>query len=278
MVWRKGTFHLVLASAASLHDIGQPATFFRMIRTYPLIAAYIEINSGGRLMKARDVMVSPVITVKPQSMVRDVAKLLLEKRISAVPVVDESGNILGIVSEGDFLRRVETETERHYSWWLRLLAGDERLATEYSKSHARKVSDVMSRYVVTAPPDASLSEIALLMEKNCIKRIPIVADGKIVGIVSRANLIQALVSAPIQLKIAPADENIRNRLLAHLDEQPWAHTRRLNVTVNKGVVDVWGITFSESERDAIRIAAENIPGVQAVNCRLFIPPVSSPVY
>lgn len=219
-------------------------------------------------MKARDVMVSPVITVNPGALVKDVAKLLLEKRISAVPVVDEGGKILGIVSEGDFLRRVETGTERQRSWWLRLLVGDETLAAEYSKSHARKVADVMSRYVVTAAPDTHLSEIASLMEKNSIKRIPIISNGRIVGIVSRANVIQALASSPIELKITPADENIRDRLMAHLDKQPWAHTHKLNVTVNNGIVDIWGITYSESERDAIRIAAENTTGVQAVNCRL----------
>jgi CBS-domain-containing membrane protein len=229
-------------------------------------------------MKARDVMVSPVITAKPNALVRDVAKLFLEKRISAVPVVDDQGKIVGIVSEGDLIRRVETDTGRQRSWWLRLLAGEETQAAEYVKAHAKKAGDVMTAHVITARPDTPLHEIAALMEKHAIKRVPIVADGKLAGIVSRANLVQAVASAPMELKIAPSDESIRERLMAHLERQPWAHTHQLNVTVNNGVVDIWGVTFSESERDAIRVAAENIPGVRAVSSRLFIPPPSVPAY
>jgi CBS domain-containing protein len=229
-------------------------------------------------MKARDVMVSPVITTKPGALVRDVAKLFLEKRISAVPVVDDQGRLVGIVSEGDLIRRVEADTGRQRSWWLRLLSGDEKQAAEYVKSHAKKVSDVMTTSVTTARPDTPLYEIASLMGKNAIKRVPIVSDGKLVGIVSRANLVQAVASAPAELKIAPSDEGIRDRLMKHLEGQPWAHTHQLNVTVNHGVVDIWGVTYSESERDAIRVAAENIPGVRAVNSRLFIPPPSVPAF
>jgi CBS-domain-containing membrane protein len=219
-------------------------------------------------MKARDVMVSPVITVKPFSTVKEVAKLMLERRISAVPVVDEKGRVVGIVSEGDLMQRAEIRTERQHSWWLRALTGDGVLAAEYVKAHARKVADVMTRQVITASPDTPLHELAALLERHSIKRVPIIRDGELVGIVSRANLVQALASVPKDLEIPLSDGAIRDRLMAHLNNQPWAHTLLLNVTVNDGVVDLWGITGSEAERKAIRVAAESMPGVSAVNDRL----------
>jgi len=218
-------------------------------------------------MKARDVMVSPVVTVKPSSSVRDVAKILLERRISAVPVVDD-GKLVGIVSEGDLLHRSEADTQRRRSWWIRALAGDEVLAADYVKAHARKVADVMTRHVISANPDTPLHEIAALLEKNSIKRVPIVKDGQIVGIVSRANLIQAVASSRKELEIPVSDAAIRNKLLTRLQREPWAHTSMLNVTVNAGIVDLWGVIKSDVERKAIRVAAESTPGVCAVNDNL----------
>jgi CBS domain-containing protein len=219
-------------------------------------------------MKASDVMVAPVITVKPSSTVKEVAKTLLERRISAVPVVDEKGKLVGIVSEGDLMHRAEIGTERRHSWWLRVLTGDAALAAEYSKAHARTVVDIMTRDVITASPDTPLHEIAALLERHAIKRVPIVSNGEIVGIVSRANLLQALASSRKDLDIQLSDTAIRQRLLAHLNNQPWAHTLLLNITVNGGVVDLWGITGSDAERKAIRVAAESTPGVSAVNDHL----------
>jgi len=219
-------------------------------------------------MKARDVMVSPVISVKPSCTVKEVAKTLLERRISAVPVVDDSGKLAGIVSEGDLMHRAEIGTQRRHSWWLRVLTGDDALAAEYTKAHARTVADVMTRDVITASPDTPLHEIAALLERHSIKRVPIVKDSELVGIVSRANLLQALASSHKDLDIQLSDTTIRDRILAHLNNQPWAHTLLLNVTVNGGVVDLWGITGSDAERKAIRVAAESAPGVTAVNDHL----------
>jgi CBS domain-containing protein len=216
-------------------------------------------------MKARDVMVSPVITVKPSTSVRELAETLVKQRISAVPVVDDHGALVGIVSEGDLLHRAEARTERRHSWWLTGLIGDETLASEYIKAHSRKVADVMTRRVITAAPDAPLHEIAVLLEKNSIKRVPIIVNGQIVGIVSRANLVQALASSRKELEIPVSDTAIREKILAELKGQPWAHTALLNITVNGGVVDLWGIAQSETERKAIRVAAEGVPGVRAVN-------------
>jgi CBS domain-containing protein len=217
-------------------------------------------------MKARDVMVSPVITTKPSASVREVAQILLTHHISAVPVVDDAGKPVGIVSEGDLMRRADLGTERHRSWWLAaLFAEEEALAAEYVKQHSKKVADVMTKRLVTASPDAPLNEIAGLLERHSIKRVPIVANGVIVGIVSRANLIQALAGDRKALDVPVPDAALRDKLMAHLKAQPWAHTSLLNVTVNDGIVDIWGITRSEAEKQALRVAAETTPGVRAVN-------------
>ena len=221
-------------------------------------------------MKARDVMVSPVITVGKNSTVRDVAKLLLANRISAVPVVDSGGKVVGIVSEADLLHRAEAGTERPSSWWLSLISGESALAAEYVQSHATKVKDVMTTDVQTAQPDTPLVEIADMFEEKHIKRVPIVnAAGDLVGIVSRANIIQAVASARPKLEISLPDTAIREKLTAELKKHSWSHVHNLNVTVTNGVVDLWGFAESDKERKAIRIATESVPGVVAVNDHLM---------
>ena len=213
-------------------------------------------------MQARDVMVSPVITVGKIATVRDVAKILLEKRISAVPVVDNVGKVIGIVTESDLMHRAEAGTERPYSWWAHFLAGDATMAADYIKSHATRIEDVMTTDVVTANPETLLHEIAMLFEERQIKRVPIVNnDGDLVGIVSRANLIQAVASARPKLEMTLPDSTIRQKLLDELKKKSWAHTHNLGVTVTNGVVDLWGYAASADQRGVIRVAAEAIPGV-----------------
>jgi CBS domain-containing protein len=214
-------------------------------------------------------MVSPVITVKPSTSVKEAAKILLDKRISAVPVVDDQGKLVGIVSEGDLLHRAEAGTQRRRPWWLLALTDDQGLAAEYVKTRASKVSDVMTTELVVAGPDTPLHEIASLLESHSIKRVPILQAGQLVGIVSRANLIQAVASDRKTLEIPLADAAIRDKLLSHLKTQHWAHTGLLNATVSDGVVDLWGISDSDTERKAIRVAAESMPGVRAVNDHLI---------
>ena len=224
-------------------------------------------------MKARDVMVSPVVTVGANATVRDAAKLLIAKRISAVPVVDGAGKLVGIVTEADLLHRAEAGTERPVAWWLSLISGDRALADEYVKSHARKVKDVMTRDVKTAEPDTPLVEIADLFEENHIKRVPIVSKGgDLVGIVSRANIIQAIASARPKLEVSLSDAQIRKKLLDELKKQPWSHVHRLNVTVTGGVVDLWGFVESEKQRQAITVVAETVSGVTGVNDHLMHKP------
>jgi CBS domain-containing protein len=217
-------------------------------------------------MKARDVMVAPVNTVRPTASIKDVATMLVENRISALPVVDDHGKLVGMVSEGDLMHRAEAGTERRRSWWLRQITGDNRLASEYIEAHTRKVADVMTRHVITAPPDTPLSKIAILMEQNAIKRVPIVdSDEQLVGIVTRANLVQAVATAPESPEPPLSDTEIRKTLMAKLNTQPWVHTESLTLTVSHSVVNLWGIANSETERRAIHVAAEETPGVLAVN-------------
>ena len=226
-------------------------------------------------MQARDVMVSPVITARKSATVREVAKILLEKRISAVPVVDNVGKLVGIITEGDLMRRAEAGTEHPYSWWVHFLAGDATVAADYVKSHAAKVEDVMTSNVVTATSETPLHEVASLLEEHQIKRVPIVDKaGNLVGIVSRANLIQVVASARPKLEMSLPDSAIRQKLLGELKLQCWAHTHNLSITVTNGVVDLWGYAQSNEERKAIRVAAEGIPGVIAVNDHLADNPIS----
>jgi CBS domain-containing protein len=191
-----------------------------------------------------------------------------------VPVVDSNGKLVGIISEGDLLHRAEAGTEKRRPWWLRAFLGPDALANEYVKAHARKASDAMTRKVITATPETPLHEIATLLEKHSIKRVPIVENGQLVGIVSRANLVQAVASARKGLEIPLSDTTIRDKLLSHLYAQNWTHTGLLNVTVNDGVVDLWGLARSDAERNAVRVAAEATPGVRAVNDNMKLWPIT----
>lgn len=216
-------------------------------------------------MNASDVMVRDVITIGPDDDVAQAARLLVDHDISALPVVDRDRHIIGILSEADLLRREESGTQKHRPWWLEAVTPSSVLAVDYSKSHGRKVSELMSERVVTASSDASLSEIVALLERNRIKRVPIVENGKLVGVVSRANLIHALASAPTTSQSdVSTDRAIRLEVLARLAEQPWTGFGDRNVVVANGVVNLWGLVGSPQERKALVALAESVPGVRAV--------------
>lgn len=217
-------------------------------------------------MNAADVMTPRVVSIGPDATVAEVAQLLLDHRISALPVVDGEGRLIGIVSEGDLMRRTETGTERHRSWWLRAFGDTATLAADYVKSHALRVRDVMTAEVLSVTPDTGLTEVANLLEKRRIKRVPVVRDGRPVGIISRSNLLQALVAAkPSRSVVVADDRKIRERLLADLARQPWWNDSIFtNIVVSDGVVHVWGLVDADSERKALRIAAERVPGVRRV--------------
>ena len=215
-------------------------------------------------MRARDVMVRAVVTTSPDTTVEKLARLMINLRISGVPVLDGDGRLVGIVTEGDLLRRAETGTERHRSRWSEPFSSSSRLAAAYIKSHAKRVADIMTREVFSVEELATLGEIADLLETKHIKRVPVVHDGKIVGIISRADLLKVLAGGGAKTAHEEQDRTIRAQLLAELREQKWADASEGRVVVSDGVVHLWGTVGSEDERRALRIAAENTPGVRAI--------------
>jgi CBS-domain-containing membrane protein len=220
------------------------------------------------MLTAADVMTTDVITVAPDATVRDIATLLRSKRISGVPVVDAAGHLLGIVTEGDLILREAIAGEHHRSWWLSLFDDPNVVARDYAKSHGRVAKDVMTTPVISVGPATMLSEIAKTLERHRIKRVPVVNDNKLVGIVSRSNLLQALAVADVSRQGAYDDRAIREQLLAELQKQHWVHMGLKNVVVQDGVVSLWGMVSSDDERRALRIAAENVPGVKGVEDNL----------
>jgi CBS domain-containing protein len=225
-------------------------------------------------MRARDVMVRAVVTASPDTTVEALARLMINLRISGVPVMEKDGLLVGMVTEGDLLRRVEIGTERHRPRWSEPFSSNSRLADEYVKSHAKRVADIMTREVFSVDEMATLGEIADLLEAKKIKRVPVVYDGKIVGIVSRADLLKVLAMGGTATAHEEQDRTIRTRLLAELREQKWADASEGRVVVSDGIVHLWGIVGSEDERRALRIAAENIPGVRGVEDHMDLVPLN----
>ena len=238
-------------------------------------------------MRAMDVMTTNVITVSPDTSVQEVAKILSERSISGVPVVDAQNRLVGIVSEGDLLHRVEMGTDRRpdrrtgrrRSWWLDTVGSDEELARAYVKSHGRTARDVMTSEVTSVSETTELADIANLLETKRIKRVPVVRDGKLVGIVSRANLVRALAAAGSRLSADTAtdDRTIRQKLLAELQGQEWVHAWAADIIVRDGVVHIWvSDDRPEEEQRALRVAAENVPGVRGVEEHIVPAPMIPP--
>jgi CBS domain-containing protein len=231
-----------------------------------------------RPVKAKDVMTHRIVSISAGASIAEMGQLMLDNRISGLPVVDDNGDLVGIVTEGDCLRRVETGTERNRPRWLEFLVGQRRLSSEYIQTHGRKVEDVMTTPPVTITEDTPLDEIVHLMETRRIKRLPVVRGRKVVGVVSRADLLHALLSmAPKAPAGSETDAAIREKFMAELAKQPWAPPG-LNITVQDGVVDLWGVVFAGHQREAAIVAAENIPGVKSVRSHIaWMEPVSGMV-
>ncbi len=225
-------------------------------------------------MKAHDVMTWGAITVEPEASVARAVRLMLQNKISGLPVVDDKGQLVGMVTEGDFLRRGELGTQRQRPRWLEFLLGPGRLAAEYVHSSGQKVAEIMTPEPKTISPETPLDEVVSLMERHRVKRLPVLQDGKLVGIVSRANLLHALASVAREIKAPAADDaTIRERILAECARQSWAP--HVNVVVRDGVVGLWGVIADERERQAFIVAAENVPGVKAVHDHLaWVEPTS----
>jgi CBS domain-containing protein len=227
-------------------------------------------------MKAKDVMTRHVITAAPDASILQALRLMLQHKISGLPVVDNKGNLAGIVTEGDFLRRAETDTERKRPRWLEFLVGPGTLANDYVHAHARKIDEVMTLDVQTITEDTPLRDIVALMEKYRIKRLPVMHGRELVGIVSRANLLHALAGVAGEVPPGPkTDESIRDGVLAELDRQTWAPRHLIDVIVRNGVVELWGTIIEPAQRDAARVAAETVPGVKAVKTHIvWVEPMS----
>lgn len=221
-------------------------------------------------MHANDIMTTKVISVEPDTSVIDVASLLLKNGISAVPVVDKAGKLLGLVSEGDLMRRLEGDTDAKGSWWLGVFSAPPDSLGNFIKTEGRKASDVMTRDITMIGPDKPIPDIARLLERERIKRVPVVEKGQLVGIVSRANLLQALAATTTGGASAPNlnDRTLRSKVMEALANVEGLHVALMNVTVHDGNVHLWGDVETDKEQRAARIAAENVDGVSSVETHL----------
>jgi CBS domain-containing protein len=230
-------------------------------------------------MNAADVMTRNVVSISPDATVEDTARLMLERGISGLFVVDAKGDLSGIVTEGDLLRRDEIGTERHRPWWLRMFVSPGKQAADFTRSHGRRVRDVMTPEVIAVPSDAKLETIVEVMEEHRIKRVAVTENQRVVGVISRADLLRALVgrsraAGPVTVD----DRTIRETILDSLEQQGWAPMTTVNVVVNQGIVDLWGTITDEQERRAICVLAENVPGVKTVQDHMvFVEPYSGAI-
>jgi CBS domain-containing protein len=231
-------------------------------------------------MKARDIMTHRVLTIRPDATVFDAASLMLKRRISGLPVVTGDGALVGMLTESDLLRRTETATEKQRPRWLTFLLGPGRAAEAFTKSHGRKVEEVMTPTPYTVGEDATLDDLVVLMEGHNIKRVPVVREGRIVGIVSRANLLKALLNAArYDATVVASDSAIRDAILAEMERTSWAPTAMVDVRVEDGVVTLSGVLLDTRDRTALKVLAENVPGVKAVRDTMtMIDPYTGIVY
>lgn len=216
-------------------------------------------------MKAADVMTLGAATVRPYTPVSEAAQLMLQFRISGLPVVDDDGRLVGIVTERDFLRRAELGTDHKRPRWAEMLFGVGQLADEYAHAHARKVEEVMTTDVVTVDDEAPLTKVVDLMERRNFKRLPVIRDGKVIGIISRANLLRAVARTPDAAAEGIDDRVIRDRIVEELAKQSWAPQGAIDVWVRGGIVELRGVVGDARVKKAIRVAAENAPGVRDIN-------------
>lgn len=216
-------------------------------------------------MKARDVMQQKVVTVTPEASLKDAVRLMIDRHVSGLPVVDDAGTVIGILSEGDLLRRVELGTDTSTPAWRTWFISPGREARNYVRSHARCVGEVMTMPVTCVAPDTDLAEVVALMEARRVKRLPVLEGGRIVGIITRRDLVRALEALlpPRDTRLVP-DAVLRHRVVAALRGQRWTRRFPIEVNVQHGVIDLVGLVTDQREREGIRVIAENTPGAQGV--------------
>jgi CBS-domain-containing membrane protein len=227
---------------------------------------------GGEAMEAQEVMTRDVVTVGPDTTVGEIAALLVRHRISAVPVISSDQQLIGIVTQTDLAHRSETGTEKRRKWWLEVFADPDVKAREYVKSHGLRAQDVMTRFVTSVPQNASLGEVANVLDAQRIRQVPVVSKGKVVGMISRADLVRKLA----ETKAAAADARLDNGALQQaiwdqIKAQPWLKSAFVNLSVKDGVVELWGAVDSNEQRQALRVLVEGVSGVRKVedNVNLF---------
>jgi CBS domain-containing protein len=222
-------------------------------------------------MKARDIMTKAVMTVSPDTPIRDVALLMTEKRISGVPVVDKTGKVIGIVSQSDLLHRQELGTETRHKWWLRVFSDPDRMAIDFSKSHGIKVGDIMTRQIVSVSDDADIAVVAAVLDRGNVKRVPVMRDGAMVGLISRSDLVKAFCQTPTPDGTTAVDNATLQRVLSDkMKAQPWLSTGYLNTIVNDGTVELWGHIESPAQHRALRVLVEETSGVQKVEDHVVV--------
>lgn len=222
-------------------------------------------------MKAADLMTREIVTVGPETLLSDAIRLMLEHRVSGLPVVDGTGRLVGLLTEGDLLHRAETGTDTVRLGWLKALLARGRMAEQYAQTHGRRVRDVMTRDVLTVGEASPLDDVIRIMESRHVRRVPVVEGGRLVGIVSRSDLVRAL-GALLDRSIGPdkSDDAIRECILAEMARHRWAPGQNVEVAVKEGVVELTGMIFDERMRGAMRVIAEGVPGVRAVRDELAL--------
>lgn len=230
----------------------------------------------GAATKVRQVMTSNPTTIGPDATVAEAMQQMLEKKISGIPVLDQAGMLLGIVTEGDVMRRAELGTERQRPRWLSYLLSPGRLAAEYSRTHGRKVQEIMTRDVVTVTVDASLEEAVQKFEKLHVKRIPVVDGDQLVGVLSRSDLMRMFLSLPQPKGRGDAtDATLTRRIQEEMDRQPWCPRNNVRISVVQGVATIDGVVIDERTREALCVLLENIDGVSHVVDHLItVEPIS----
>ena len=216
-------------------------------------------------MKAREIMTPNVITASPDTPVEQLASIMVEKRISALPIVTADKHLVGIITESDLLHRSETGTERKRKWWLEMFVDSDTRAREYVKSHAAKAVDIMSRVVISVPADAELGEVADLLDAHKIRRVPVVDGHDLVGIISRADLVRAVVAQKARVDGVELENGaLHKKIFDEIRKQQWINATYMAFTVDKGVVELRGFVESEDQHQALRVLVENVPGVKKV--------------
>ena len=224
-------------------------------------------------MKASDVMAKNVVTAKPTTTVREIAELMVKNRISGVPVVDDGGKLVGILSETDLLHRAETGTEKRRKWWLGAFVDSDRLAREYAAAHAHAAADIMTRTVTTAEADMDLGDVADLLERKKLKRVPVMSGGKLVGMLTRGDLVRALLLQQSAAGSAPSDAaSIEAAVQRRMKREAWLDTSLVNIKVTGNDVELTGLAASADQRRALRLLVEDTPGVKRVDDRLGVKP------